>query len=128
MRGRTERQGEMLLGVSVEEFIPSNHPIRRIRGLVDQGLAELSPQLTAMYSTIGRPSVPPEHLIKASLLMALYSIRSERQFCERLQYDLLFKWFLGLTILEPAFDATSFTKNRQRLPPQANPRRVLARV
>ena len=128
MRGRTERQGEMLLGVSVEEFIPQNHPIRKIRELVDQVLAELSPQLSAMYSTIGRPSVPPEHLIKASLLMALYSIRSERQFCERLQYDLLFKWFLGLTILEPAFDATSFTKNRQRLLHQEIAMGVLAEV
>lgn len=128
MRGRTERQGEMLLGVSVEDFIPQSHPIRKIRELVDQVLAELSPQLSAMYSTIGRPSVPPEHLIKASLLMALYSIRSERQFCERLQYDLLFKWFLGLTILEPAFDATSFTKNRQRLLHQEIAMGVLAEV
>lgn len=128
MRGRTERQGEMLLGVSVEEFIPQSHPIRRIRELVDQALGELSPQLSAMYSRIGRPSVPPEHLIKASLLMALYSIRSERQFCERLQYDLLFKWFLGLTITEPAFDATSFTKNRQRLLDQEIAVGVLAEV
>jgi transposase len=128
MRGRTERQGEMLLGVSVEEFVPAHHPIRRIRALVDHVLDELSPQLSAMYSTLGRPSVPPEHLIKASLLMALYSIRSERQFCERLQYDLLFKWFLGLTILEPAFDATSFTKNRQRLLHQEIAMSVLAEV
>lgn len=128
MRGRTERQGEMLLGVSVEEFIPQSHPIRRIRELVDQALGELSPQLSAMYSRIGRPSVPPEHLIKASLLMALYSIRSERQFCERLQYDLLFKWFLGLTITERAFDATSFTKNRQRLLDQEIALGVLAEV
>ncbi|TAK34355.1 MAG: IS5 family transposase [Chloroflexota bacterium] len=128
MRGRTERQGEMLLGVSVEEFIPANHPIRRIRQLVDEVLAELSLQFSAMYSSIGRPSVPPEHLIKGSLLMALYSIRSERQFCERLQYDLLFKWFLGLTMLEPAFDATSFTKNRQRLLGQEIALSVLAEV
>ncbi len=128
MRGRTDRQGEMLLGVSAEDFVPQNHPIRRIRVIVDQVLDELSPQLSAMYSQIGRPSVPPEHLIKASLLMALYSIRSERQFCERLQYDLLFKWFLGLTILEPAFDATSFTKNRQRLLHQEIAMGVLAEV
>lgn len=128
MRGRTERQGEMLLGVTVEEFIPASHPIRRIRLLTDQVLAELSPQLSAMYSNIGRPSVPPEHLVKASLLMALYSIRSERQFCERLQYDLLFKWFLGLTLTEPAFDATSFTKNRQRLLGQEIALGVLAEV
>ena len=128
MRGRTERQAEMLLGVTVEEFIPANHPIRRIRKLTDQVLAELSPQLSAMYSKIGRPSVPPEHLIKASLLMALYSIRSERQFCDRLHYDQLFKWFLGLTLTEPAFDATSFTKNRQRLLAQEIALAVLAAV
>lgn len=128
MRGRTERQAEMLLGVSVEEFIPANHPIRRIRELTDTVLARLSPQLSAMYSTIGRPSVPPEHLIKGTLLMALYSIRSERQFCERLRYDLLFKWFLGLTITEAAFDATSFTKNRERLLGQEIAMAVLGEV
>ncbi|MEW6748042.1 MAG: IS5 family transposase [Planctomycetota bacterium] len=128
MRGRTERQAEMLLGVSVEEFIPANHPIRRIRELTDTVLAKLSPQFAAMYSTIGRPSVPPEHLIKGTLLMALYSIRSERQFCERLRYDLLFKWFLGLTITEAAFDATSFTKNRERLLGQEIAMAVLGEV
>jgi transposase len=128
MRGRTERQSEMLLGVDVEEFIPTNHPIRRIRQLIDSVLAELSPQFSAMYSTIGRPSVPPEHLIKGTLLMALYSIRSERQFCERLRYDLLFKWFLGLTVTEAVFDATSFTKNRQRLLDQEIAAAVLGEV
>jgi len=114
--------------VSVEEFIPANHPIRRIRELTDTVLARLSPQLSAMYSNIGRPSVPPEHLIKGTLLMALYSIRSERQFCERLRYDLLFKWFLGLTITEAAFDATSFTKNRERLLGQEIAMAVLGEV
>lgn len=128
MRGRTERQAPMLLGVSPEDFIPSNHPIRRIRELTDTVLERLSPQLSAMYSTIGRPSVPPEHLIKGTLLMALYTIRSERQFCERLRYDLLFKWFLGLTITEPAFDATSFTKNRERLLGQEIAMAVLGEV
>jgi transposase len=118
----------MLLGVSVEEFIPANHPIRRIRALTDTVLAGLSPQLSAMYSTIGRPSIPPEHLIKGTLLMALYSIRSERQFCERLRYDLLFKWFLGLNITDPAFDATSFTKNRERLLGQEIAMAVLGEV
>lgn len=128
MRGRTERQAPMLLGVSTEEFIPKDHPIRRIRELTDTVLQRLSPQLSAMYSTIGRPSVPPEHLIKGTLLMALYTIRSERQFCERLRYDLLFKWFLGLTITEPAFDATSFTKNRERLLSQEIAMAVLGEV
>jgi transposase len=118
----------MLLGVTPEDFIPEDHPIRRIRALTDTVLRRLSPQLSAMYSTIGRPSVPPEHLIKATLLMALYSIRSERQFCERLRYDLLFKWFLGLNISDPAFNPTTFTKNRERLLGQEIAMAVLAEV
>jgi transposase len=115
MRGRKERQAEMLLGVTPDQLVPANHPIRAIRALIDAVLAELSPRFDAMYERIGRPSVPPEHLLKSSILMALYSLRSERQFCERLQYDILFKWFLDLNISEPAFDATTFTKNRERL-------------
>ncbi len=115
MRGRVERQAKMLMGVTVEDFIPAGHPIRRVRKLVDDLLVTLSPQLTAMYAPDGRYSVPPEHLIKASLLMAFYSIRSERQFCERLQYDLLFKWFLGLNITDDAFEHSTFSKNRKRL-------------
>lgn len=115
MRGRKERQAEMLLGVTPDQLIPANHPIRAIRAVVDAVLEQLSPLFSAMYEPIGRPSVPPEHLLKASILMALYSLRSERQFCERLQYDILFKWFLDLNISERAFDATTFTKNRERL-------------
>jgi transposase len=105
----------MLFGVTTEEFIPENHPIRRVRKIIDEVLVALSPRLTAMYAPDGRHSVPPEYLIKATLLMALYSIRSERQFCERLQYDLLFKWFLGLNITDDAFDHSTFSKNRKRL-------------
>lgn len=115
MRGRTERQVKMLLGVTTEDFVPKDHPIRAIRALMDSVLVAISPQLTAMYAPNGRHSIPPEHLLKASLLMALYSIRSERQFCERLQYDLLFKWTLGLNIEDPAFDHSTFSKNRSRL-------------
>jgi len=115
MRGRNERQAKMLLGVTPDDLVPAKHPIRRIRELVDDILDGLSPLFEEMYSVRGRPSIPPEQLLKATLLMAFYSIRSERQFCERLQYDLLFKWFLGLNITDPAFDATSFTKNRERL-------------
>jgi len=115
MRGTPDRQLAMLTTVSTEDLIPADHPIRRIRRVVDTVLAELDGAFEAMYSTRGRPSVPPESLLKASVLMALYSIRSERAFCERLNYDLLLKWFLDLRIDEPAFDATTFTKNRRRL-------------
>lgn len=115
MRGRHERQAKMLLGVTPDDLVPAKHPIRRIRELVDEILDGLSPLFAQMYSDRGRPSIPPEQLLKATLLMAFYSVRSERQFCERLQYDLLFKWFLGLNITDPAFDPTTFTHNRERL-------------
>jgi transposase len=115
MRGEPERQLAMLTTLSPEELIPADHPIRRIRKVVEVVLADLDGEFDAMYSRSGRPSVPPEQLLKATVLMALYSIRSERAFCERLNYDLLFKWFLDLPIDARAFDATTFTKNRERL-------------
>jgi transposase len=115
MRGEPQRQLAMLTTLSPEELIPVDHPIRRIRTVVEVVLADLDAEFDAMYSRTGRPSVPPEQLLKATVLMALYSIRSERAFCERLNYDLLFKWFLDLPIDARAFDATTFTKNRERL-------------
>src|SRR6266581_8380320 len=115
VRGTPERQMAMLSTLSPEDLIPSDHPIRRIRLVVDAVLAELDDEFSAMYATTGRPSVPPEQLLKATVLMVMYSIRSERAFCERLNYDLLFKWFLDLPIDAKAFDATTFSKNRQRL-------------
>jgi transposase len=115
MRGVPERQLAMLTTLSPEELIPPDHPIRRIRVVVEAVLAELDGEFGAMYARSGRPSVPPEQLLKATVLMALYSIRSERAFCERLNYDLLFKWFLDLPIDARAFDATTFSKNRKRL-------------
>jgi transposase len=115
MRGAPQRQMAMLTTLSPEDLIPASHPIRRIRAVVDTVLATLDDELGAMYARTGRPSVPPEQLLKATILMAMYSVRSERAFCERLTYDLLFKWFLDLPIDAPAFDATTFTKNRQRL-------------
>jgi len=115
MRGKIENQSLMLCSLTPDQLVPADHPIRRIKPLVDQALKELSPVFNKMYDEMGRPSIPPEHLLKASLLIALYSIRSERQFCERLRYDLLFKWFLDLNIMDPAFDASSFSKNRERL-------------
>ena len=115
MRGKPKQQLAMLTSLSTEDLIPKDHPIRRIRKVIDEVLVELDGDLDAMYSRIGRPSVPPEQLLKATILMALYSVRSERAFCERLNYDLLFKWFLDLPIDAKAFDATTFTKNRDRL-------------
>src|SRR5665213_1368930 len=128
MRGETTKQSAMLLGVTTDELVPKDHPIRRIRAIVESVLRELSPQFEAIYKDGGRPSIPPEHLLKGSLLIALYSIRSERQFCERLQYDLLFKWFLDLNIVDPAWDASTFSKNRQRLLDQDVARRFFAAV
>jgi transposase len=110
-----DRQMAMLTTLSPEDLIPRDHPIRRIRRVVDAVLAELDEEFSVMYASTGRPSVPPEQLLKATVLMAMYSIRSERAFCERLNYDLLFKWFLDLAIDARAFDATTFSKNRQRL-------------
>ena len=105
----------MLLAVTPDSFIPEDHPIRRIKPIVESALVRLSPLFNAMYAERGRPSIPPEHLLKASLLIALYSIRSERQFCERLRYDLLFKWFLDLNVSDDPFDPSTFSKNRERL-------------
>ena len=115
MRGNSDPQLTMLTTLSTEDLIPADHPIRKIRVVVDAVLAELDPVFDRMYAAGGRRSVPPEALLKATVLMAMYSIRSERAFCERLNYDLLFKWFLDMRIDEPAFDATTFTKNRKRL-------------
>ena len=85
----------MLTAVTPDALVPQHHPIRRIKPMVDQALAKLSPTFDRMYAANGRASIPPEHLLKGCLLMALFSVRSERQFCERLEYDLLFKWFSG---------------------------------
>jgi transposase len=115
MRGNTLEQVEILSTLTPDELVPSDHPIRRIRVIVDRALAELHADFDAMYSRVGRPSIAPERLLKACLLIALYTVRSERQFCERLRYDMLFKWFLNMNIGDPAFDATTFSKNRDRL-------------
>jgi transposase len=115
MRGRREPQVTMLAFVDLDERVPPNHPLRAIKHFADAALAELSPVFDAMYATGGRPSIPPERLLKASLLIALYSVRSERAFCEELDFHLLYRWFLDMTLMEPSFDPTVFTKNRQRL-------------
>jgi transposase len=115
MRGEERRQRSMLVVVNLEERIPKEHPLRRIKQMADAALKELSPIFEQMYSPLGRPSIPPERLLKASLLMALYTIRSERMFCQQLDYNLLFRWFLDLELDEPSFDHSSFTANRDRL-------------
>ncbi|MCB0987687.1 MAG: transposase [Microthrixaceae bacterium] len=107
MRGTPDPQLAMLTTLSTEELIPADHPIRRIRVVVDAVLAELDDTFDAMYASSGRRSIPPETLLKATVLMAMYSIRSERAFCERLNYDLLFKWFLDMRIDQPAFESLS---------------------
>lgn len=115
MRGADTKQSSMLCLLSPEDRVPAKHPLRRIKVMADQALAELSPVFDEMYSAIGRSSIPPERLLKAYILMALYSVRSERFFCEQLDYNLLFRWFLDMSMVEASFDATTFTKNRDRL-------------
>ena len=115
MRGDRDHQANMLLVVTPDDLVPKDHPIREIKAIAEHALTGLSALFDRMYARTGRPSIPPEHLLKASLLIALYSVRSERQLCERLQYDLLFKWFLDLNISDPAFNPATFSKNRTRL-------------
>jgi transposase len=115
MRGKPDTQQALFTLVTPEQVIPADHPIRRIRELADAELALLSRVFEGMYSTTGRPSIPPEVLLKSCLLIALYSIRSERQFCEQLGYNLLFRWFLGQTINDAPYDASVFAKNKERM-------------
>jgi transposase len=115
MRGREKKQATIFSTVSPEQRVPQDHPLRDIQLLADGALKALSPTFSRMYSKMGRPSIPPERLLKSMLLIALYSIRSERQFCEQLDYNLLFRWFLDMDMDEPSFDPTSFGKNRERM-------------
>jgi transposase len=126
MRGLVDGQTSMWCSVSTEDLVPADHPIRRIKPVVDAILVRLEPTFNRMYSAIGRPSIPPEHLLKASVLMAMYSLRSERQFCERLRYDMLFRWFLDLGVDGECFVPTVFSKNRERLLGQEVADRFLA--
>jgi transposase len=115
MRGQRERSGSLFSYVSMEERIPASHPLRRIRKLADQALDRLNPTFCALYAAEGRPSVPPEQLLLASLLQAFYAIRSEWLLLEQLHYNLLFRWFVGLSPDDPIWHPTTFTKNRERL-------------
>src|SRR5882724_12520887 len=115
MRGEERRQRGMLMVMEPGDRVPKEHPLRRVKELADAALTQLSPLLDEMYSAVGRPSIPPERLLKASLLMALHTVRSERMFCEQLDYNLLFRWFLDLNWDEPSFDHSTFSRNRGRL-------------
>lgn len=116
MRGRDRRSGELFSYVGIETRLRSDHPLRAIRALVDEALEVLNPAFAAIYvEGTGRPSIPPERLLRAMLLQAFYSVRSERQLMERLEFDLLFRWFVGLGADELAWDASTFSKNRDRL-------------
>ena len=115
MRGEDGTSGALFSYVEVEARIPGQHPLRAMRRLTNAALAELDARFSALYEGIGRPSIAPERLLRASLLQLLYSIRSERQLVERLEFDMLFRWFVGLMIDEKVFDASTFSKNRDRL-------------
>lgn len=115
MRGTDLQQSAMFSYLSPEQRVPQDHPLRAIRQITNRILQQLSAEFSAMYSEIGRPSIPPERLLRALLLQVLYSVRSERMLMEQLDYNLLFRWFVGLNMDEPVWDATVFSKNRDRL-------------
>ena len=115
MRGGDERSGSLFSYVDLEARVGKNHPLRAIRAIVNEALSALAAEFSALYSPIGRPSIPPEKLLRAMLLQAFYSIRSERQLMERLEFDLLFRWFVGFGVDEAAWDHSVFSKNRDRL-------------
>ncbi len=115
MRGSDTETGALFSYVSCEARVPQDHPLRVIRAIVDEALVVLSDRLDSLYSSQGRPSIPPEKLLRALLLQAFFGIRSERQLMQQLDYNLLFRWFVGLSVDAPVWDASSFSKNRDRL-------------
>ena len=115
MRGRKKQQDTLLSLRTPGDRVPKDHPLRRVKDMADAALKALSPTLGKMYSERGRPSIPPEQLLKATLLMAFYTVRSERLFCEQLDYNLLFRWFLDMGIEDASFDHSTFSQNRERL-------------
>src|SRR6202162_3948777 len=115
MRGEDKQQDAIFSYRTAEERVPADHPLRAMRRMVDEALKGLSPRFARMYSKQGRPSIAPEKLLRALLLQVLYTIRSERQLMEQLDYNLLYRWFVGLNMDDPIWDVTVFTKNRERL-------------
>ena len=128
MRGTDEASGSLFSYVDLEERIPARHPLRKVRQIVNDALASLDAEFDRLYSAEGRPSIAPERLIRASLIQILFSIRSERQLMEQMQYNLLFRWFVGLGIDDPVWVATVFTKNRDRLLTTEMSRKLLAAI
>jgi transposase len=115
LRGEAERRARLVLGLTPEDFVPKDHPLRRIKPLVDSALARMSLLFDQVYASVGRPSIPPERLLKSSLSTAFYTVRSKRQFCEQLRYHLLFEWLLDLNVEDEPFRPTMFTKSCERL-------------
>jgi transposase len=115
MRGTDDQQDAVFSYIGLEQRVPKDHPLRGIRAMADRALRELDTEFEQMYAQRGRPSIAPEKLIRAQLLQVLYSVRSERQLMEQMDYNLLFRWFVGLSIDDPIWDVTVFTKNRERL-------------
>src|SRR5687768_9236109 len=115
MRGHDDRSEFLCSYVAPEHRVPKDHPLRTVRQLTDAALERLSPRFAKLYSDIGRPSIPPEQLLRALVLQVLYSVRSERLLIEQLEYNLLFRWFVGLGMDEPMWNHSTFSKNRDRL-------------
>ena len=128
MRGNDQQQSHVFSYISPEQRVRKDHPLRPIRTMVDEVLKQLSPQFSKMYAKVGRPSIPPEQLLRAQLLQLLYSVRSERLLMEEMDYNMLFRWFVGLNLDDPVWDATVFTKNRDRLLEAEVAKEFLARV
>ena len=115
MRGEVDPQAALFSYFSPESRVPAEHPLRAIKADTDAVLKEISAELGALYSSTGRPSIPPERLLKGQLLIALYSVRSDRQFCQMLDYNILFRWFLDMSLEEPGLDQSCFSRLRERL-------------
>ena len=128
MRGDDRQPTAMFSYVSAEDRVPADHPLRPIRALVDEILRDMSRDFDGLYARVGRPSIPPERLLRAQLLQLFYSIRSERLLMEQLDYNILFRWFVGLEMDEPIWVPTVFTKNRDRLLNQEVARQFLRHV
>ena len=128
MRGTDQKSGSLFSYVDLEDRIPSSHPLRKIRQIVNDALASLDGDFDRLYSAEGRPSIAPERLLRGSLIQILFSVRSERQLMEQMQYNLMFRWFVGLGIDDPVWVPTVFTKNRDRLLTTDIARRFLAAI